>query len=1031
MNCYYVLFSDFKKVVPLLACLLFGSLPSRATLTCPPNKSLVAPPFECSALLDFGSLVWSSTVPLTDTVFSPGPGYLFPIGTTAVALTVTELGGNTVSCAFTVSVAEYTQLLVCNDNIPVHLDSSCTRTITYDMILEGAWGCSSFYSTHIITPQGGLINPAVVDISYLGNGPHTVKVTNTVTGQNCWGSIVVAPYSIPFSIKCPADTIVNCNQNFDPTTTGEAVFTSCLQPYMVTLNYIDSYIDHLCNSGFVHEINRHWKVTDSYGNERFCVQNIKARRSTLSDVIMPHNQVISCLNVANDPMQIEPINMGEPTIFGAPIGTVCDLSIDQADMIIPICDGSYKILRQWTVIDWCVTEVVQYVQEIQVLDTIAPSVSLPDTIFISTNQVCGLEANFPAADVSDGCSGYSVIMTTPWDTISNNGGLLAVANIVGSYMGNYMVSDNCGNITETPVLIQVQQGTVVSCPPNLAITCDYYHSNLESALAAGNYAPLAALGEMQHYANCLVTPTQTVVVNVNDCGAGTILRTLGSEELTDQCTQTITVEHASDFVVEFPADTTINCGSIPFEIPDVQVFGMSCEHVNTTYSDAINNIVPDACYIIVRTWVVQNTCISTGNDTEPDTAESQLAPLSCDLNGDGECNARTIKAGSDGYITYQQVIKVTDNVDPVFVNGCAIPNICLDSCGAIAPIVLPVPETSDCSETFITAQIQIAGVWIDGFQPLNPLPEGDYIVRYVVVDHCNNQTQCLTNFKVSDCTAPIPICKNHITLELGANGYADLYAMDLDSASIDNCDPTPTFSFSESATFDYKAFNCTQLGSQTLELWVTDNSDNNSTCQTIVNVVSNVDCSTTLYDGNISTEEGLGVEGVQVYFFSDYDLTNSQGDYQVHAYGFQINTDVSPYYDEDHKNGVSTFDIVLVRRHVLGIQPLSSPYKMIAADVNGSMSITTFDLVVMQKMVLGNLNEFPNMTSWRFVPTNYAFSNPANPFTDFLTEQIWAMFPTLPGDLDFIAIKIGDVNGSASPNLSQTSQEAKAKATRH
>ena len=57
-------------------------------------------------------------------------------------------------------------------------------------------------------------------------------------------------------------------------------------------------------------------------------------------------------------------------------------------------------------------------------------------------------------------------------------------------------------------------------------------------------------------------------------------------------------------------------------------------------------------------------------------------------------------------------------------------------------------------------------------------------------------------------------------------------------------------------------------------------------------------------------------------------------------------------------------------------------------------------------------NEFPNNTSWRFVDRDFIFSNPQNPFADFLPEV--KNFNNIIGTntADFVAIKVGDVNGS-------------------
>lgn len=113
-------------------------------------------------------------------------------------------------------------------------------------------------------------------------------------------------------------------------------------------------------------------------------------------------------------------------------------------------------------------------------------------------------------------------------------------------------------------------------------------------------------------------------------------------------------------------------------------------------------------------------------------------------------------------------------------------------------------------------------------------------------------------------------------------------------------------------------------------------------------------------------------------------------------------------------NGLSTMDIIQISRHILGLEPLSSPYKMIAADANKSGSITTFDIVTIRSVILGLITEFPNNTSWRFIPSDYVFPNPINPFPSNLPVTGVFTAPVLQ-PIDFIGIKIGDVNNSADP----------------
>ena len=117
-------------------------------------------------------------------------------------------------------------------------------------------------------------------------------------------------------------------------------------------------------------------------------------------------------------------------------------------------------------------------------------------------------------------------------------------------------------------------------------------------------------------------------------------------------------------------------------------------------------------------------------------------------------------------------------------------------------------------------------------------------------------------------------------------------------------------------------------------------------------------------------------------------------------------------------NGVTTFDLVFIRRHILGVEALGSPYKMIAADANNSSTVTTFDMVILQKLILGVTNELPNgNTSWRFVDADYVFPNPANPWVETFPEIIEVV--NLGSNIfnqNFVGIKVGDINGSADPS---------------
>ncbi|MBI5915712.1 MAG: HYR domain-containing protein [Bacteroidetes bacterium] len=1002
-------------------------------LTCPDAVTITAAQGECDALLDFSTLDWSSTVPLTDTLFDPGPGFAFPVGITEVTLTVTESGGGMASCTFEVTVLPFSNTMVCDDNIPVDLDTTCTREVTYDMILEGFF-CPDEYQVNILGPNGGFFGN-VVDVSYVGPEEHTVKVTNTLTGQSCWGTIIVQASTLPMGITCPTDTLILCNSPIDSTTLGTPGFFSCFEPDLIALSHFDNLTLSPCGDDIAFELNRTWVATDTFGNNRQCIQHITARRAALSEIVFPDDVTIPCSGTENYEALADTSLTGIPLLNGlSPISQSCGIGLVVfSDSVMNVCGASYEIMRNWLVFDDCADTSLTHTQFISIIDNEAPVFTIPDTIFISTDGVCGLDAFFPSVNMQQECSPFEVVMQTPWNVTNSNGGYVGVNTIAGEYIGTYTVTDACGNVAIDTVLLLVTDGTISQCPENQTITCDFYTENLEVGLAAGDWPVLAGFGYPSLFVNCPLTATEAVQVNVNGCGEGTIVRTMGTEEAPDQCQQTIEVVHVSDFVVEFPADITITCGQSPFDAGEPEILYGSCENIGLSYTDQVFTVTPDACFKILRTWVVKNTCIADTTNPVVEVPENQLGLPNCDLDGDGDCDNRTFRdswtaasqptdPGSnawDGYITYEQVIKIIDYVDPIFTAGCTIPNVCVDSSQCAGTVLIPMQAIGECGLYILTAQIKIGGVWLNGLGTYTNVPPGTYNVRYVAADQCNNQTQCLTTVKVVDCIAPTAVCESSFTVSLNQSWTAEFSPDDFDAGSFDNCPGTLQVSFSQDMSETVRIYTCDDLGQNPVIIWVTDMAGNQSFCETfvIVQMQGAADCESPDWAGLIHTEDDLGISNVSVTLSGVTVVTDTNGFYPANAFGNFPDGLLTPYKNDTPLNGVSTFDIVLITKHILNSTLLDSPYKIIAADANHSNSVTTFDVVTIRRLILGEIPAFPNNTSWRFVPDSFVFPNPMYPFATAFPETIIISPPYLPEYFDFVGLKVGDVNNSAAVNF--------------
>ncbi|MBV6428540.1 MAG: hypothetical protein KIPDCIKN_03075 [Haliscomenobacter sp.] len=145
-------------------------------------------------------------------------------------------------------------------------------------------------------------------------------------------------------------------------------------------------------------------------------------------------------------------------------------------------------------------------------------------------------------------------------------------------------------------------------------------------------------------------------------------------------------------------------------------------------------------------------------------------------------------------------------------------------------------------------------------------------------------------------------------------------------------------------------------------------------------------------------------------------MTGRDGEFGFSGVTLGYDYSVTPHLDKNPLNGVSTFDLVLITKHILGVQPLNSAYKLIAADVNNSRSVTTLDLIQLRKLILGIDTKYANNTSWRFVDRTFKFTDPSNPWKTQFPEVANLNDLAADAKADFVAVKVGDVNGNAVAN---------------
>ncbi len=180
-----------------------------------------------------------------------------------------------------------------------------------------------------------------------------------------------------------------------------------------------------------------------------------------------------------------------------------------------------------------------------------------------------------------------------------------------------------------------------------------------------------------------------------------------------------------------------------------------------------------------------------------------------------------------------------------------------------------------------------------------------------------------------------------------------------------------------------------------------------STVDIIIDILQN-----RLITGRIATYTGINIDGVDIKLQGDEaleNITDITGEYSFDAFEQSQYTIAASKTDDQKLNeAVTTLDIIKTRRHILQVEPLTSPYQVVAADVNISKSVTALDLAQMRRVVLGFDEGFSGGLNWLFIPETYDLSE--NPFN---FESSVDLDVTDAGiDLNFIGVKIGDVNDS-------------------
>ena len=410
----------------------------------------------------------------------------------------------------------------------------------------------------------------------------------------------------------------------------------------------------------------------------------------------------------------------------------------------------------------------------------------------------------------------------------------------------------------------------------------------------------------------------------------------------------------------------------------------------------------------------------------------------------------------DGFYHFDQIITITDDTAPEIAVDREVTFDIIDGadskedtteCTASGSVTATATDlcgnnSIDPNDLTWTAEIvdqagnQLDDVTGSGNSLIVSLPESgsdvEYTITWYVTDGCSNTTQTTTSVNFTDTKSPTPVCIESIsTATITGSGEAVIWAADFDQGSFDNCsEVTVGFLDDNDVLHPNLIVSCADLDGAidttiSLDLYVEDASGNRDFCSVNLRVDNNQDnctgdesAATTTATGVVYNESEQMIENAQVTLNGiERVVTDVTGSYTFENIREDRNHFITASLTDNPLNGITAIDIVLMQRHILGLQELDSPYKLFASDLNIDERISAVDQVELRRAILGLQDKLGDVDSWKFIPKEVAPSSQADlyPVQDTL---FISRYQSNEIDFNLIGVKMGDVNGDAIPNSS-------------
>jgi hypothetical protein len=815
-----------------------AELPS---ITCPANVNSGNDVGFCSKVVTYTTPAGADNCAGQTTTQTAGlaSGATFPVGTTSNTFRVTDAAGNSATCSFTVTITD-TQSpgITCPANVASGNDVGfCSKVVTYTAPV-GADNCAG----QTTTQTAGLASGATFPV---GTTTNTFRVTDAAgNSTTCSFTVTITDTELP-ALTCPSNStgsndIGLCTQVV--TYTAPVGTDNCAGASTTQTTGLAS------GSAFpVGTTVNTFRATDAAGNTSTCSFSVIVTDAELPAITCHPNftlgtDVGACTKVIAYPPIVGTDNCpGMVTTQTAGLAPGAAFPVGSTTNTFVVTDAAGN------------TASCTFVAT--VVDNEAPVITCPANQTLGNDiGVCGKEVTFSLPGGSDNCVGGSMIQTA---------GLASGTTYpIGVTTNTFLVTDGAGNTASCTFTVTVSDTElpVVNCPGNILVNapvgscdapvtytspvgtdnCPGVTTVLTSGPVSGSTFPLGSTtikftstDVAGNTSSCSIIvsvvdaelPLITCPGNINLTNAASLcseVATFTAPVGTDNCVGVSTAQTTGlASGAAFPVGTTTNT----FTVTDGGGNTSTCSFtVTVTDNEAPtiscpSNISSNNTVGSCGAAITYATPVGADNCT-PTTSQTAGLASGATFPAGTTTNTFTVSDGAGNTASCSFTVTITDTQSPTFTtcpNNLTVSGP-FNACSAIVTWLTPV--AADNCGTPSTSSTHASG---------NTFPTGTTTVTYTATDGAGNTGTCSFTVTVNDNITPIAQCQG-VTLTLDAFGNGSTTAAAVNNGSTDNCGIV-------FQGLSQTAFNCSDLGANTVMLTVTDAAGNSGTCTAIVTVV--------------------------------------------------------------------------------------------------------------------------------------------------------------------------------------------------